>query len=88
MKIGPMTRSRNNLLRIIPANVTTNQGLQTFNGLLDDGSTISFIDADLRNQIVGARSTPIDLGVSGLNGTNQEIRSEEIVLFQFETERK
>ena len=88
MKIGPMTRSRNNLLRIIPANVTTNQGLQTFNGLLDDGSTISFIDADLRNQIVGARSTPIDLGVSGLNGTNQEIRSEEIVLSLYNQEGK
>ena len=60
---------------------TTESSNETFNGLIDDGSTISFVDSDLRNRIMSSTiRRPIDLGVSGLNRATQEIRSEEIIL--------
>ena len=88
MKIEPTTRHRNNLLRIIPANIKTKNGIRTFNAIIDDGSTVTFVDSNLKNSLINIQTTPINFGVSGINGTGQDIQSEEIKLSLYNQDNK
>ena len=78
MKIVGVNYSQNNLLRVVPFEIDKYRGI--FNGVIDDGSTLTFISQSLRNKLPKLRYRIISCKTSGLNGQEQEINNEEIIL--------
>ena len=78
MKTYPHFRARNNLLRIIPVNVKCDEEIEICNALIDDGSTISFIDKNLKKLISHEKSSQVNLGFSGVNGSSQTLKTESL----------
>ena len=70
--------SQNHLLRVVPFKIKNFN--HTFNGVIDDGSTLTFISKDLRQKIPNLKCRIISCTTSGLNGLEQEINNEEIIL--------
>ena len=78
MKIVGVNYSQNNLLRVVPFEIDKYRGI--FNGVIDDGSTLTFISQSLRNKLPKLRYRIISCKTSGLNGQEQEINNEEVIL--------
>ena len=78
MKILGVHYSQNHLLRVVPFKIKNFNG--TFNGVIDDGSTLTFISQSLRQKIPDLKWRIISCKTSGLNGQEQEINNEEIIL--------
>ena len=78
MKIVGVHYSQNHLLRVVPFKIKNFSG--TFNGVIDDGSTLTFISQHLRQKIPHLKWRTINCKTSGLNGQEQEINNEEIIL--------
>ena len=78
MKIVGVNYSQNNLLRVVPFEIDNYKGI--FNGIIDDGSTLTFISQSLRQKFSNLRHRFISCKTSGLNGQEQEINNEEIIL--------
>ena len=76
MKIVGVNYSQNNLLRVVPVKIPNYDYI--FNGVIDDGSTLSFISRQMRDQLPKLKSRIISCLISGLNGQEQEIHNEEI----------
>ena len=70
--------SQNHLLRIVPFKIKN--CTETFNGVIDDGSTLTFISQNLRQMFSDLKCRIIYCRTSGLNGVEQEINNEEIIL--------
>ena len=70
--------SQNHLLRIVPFKIKN--CTETFNGVIDDGSTLTFISQNLRQMFSDLKCRIICCKTSGLNGVEQEINNEEIIL--------
>ena len=70
--------SQNHLLRVVPFRIKNHIG--TFNGVIDDGSTLTFISQSLRQKFSNLKCRIISCKTSGLNGLEQEINNEEILL--------
>ena len=81
-------RARNNILRIVPVQVTYENTVKVFNALIDDGSTISFIDKDMRKYFPNEHSSPVNLGFSGVNGVNQTLQTETLCISLHNQERE
>ena len=80
LKTYPHFQARNNILRIVPVNIKCGRKVEVFNALIDDGSTISFIDKNLRKMIPNERSSQVNLGFSGVNGSSQTLKTESLHL--------
>ena len=78
MKIVGVNYSQNNLLRVVPFEIDNYQGV--FNGVIDDGSTLTFISQKLRQRLPNLKCRVISCRTSGLNGQEQEINNEEVIL--------
>ena len=78
MKITSVNYADNNLLRVVPFQLQALEG--AYNLVIDDGSTLSFIDKSLRDTIPNLKTRTIKCKVSGLNGQSQEIQNEEVVV--------
>ena len=78
MKIVGVNYSQNNLLRVVPVKIINYD--TTLNGVIDDGSTLSFISKQLRDLLLNLKSRTINCLISGLNGQEQEINNEEVII--------
>ena len=78
MKIVGVNYSQNNLLRVVPVKIPNYDSI--LNGVIDDGSTLSFISRRRRNELPKLKSRIISCLISGLNGQEQNINNEEIIL--------
>ena len=74
MKIVGVNYSQNNLLRVVPVKIPNYDSI--LNGVIDDGSTLSFISRRRRNELPKLKSRIISCLISGLNGQEQNINNE------------
>ena len=82
MKIHSVNYSTTNLVRIVPF-LTDNEKLS--NGVVDDGSTLSFISQSLRQNLSHLKSRTVRCEVTGINNSSQQIINEEVTVPIFST---
>ena len=63
-------------LQIVPVSVQSGGNRLTAYAFLDNGSTVSFIDQSVKNQLQ-AKGTHVTLNIAGIHGT-QDLRTEEV----------
>ena len=77
MEIHSVNYSKNNLVRVVPFFTSNNE---LCNSIIDDGSTVNFIERKLRDRLTNLPSKMVQCEVTGINNSTQKIHNEEVLV--------